>query len=197
MMVVDMDLKGPWSLDGLASCFAFSDWDGMFAYGLHTMPWSCGSFYVMYDLAAYVELGDSLDQFLYVNVFKNYAKLNFKEHLLLKKGDPLIPVASAFGGLGIYKIKSLNNCFYEGKTCEHTCLHKAMAEKGRGKFYINPSLILLSGHQGPPNSLQVFKETLKELGEQKRSKASNNSLTTCSYEKSSKKRLIGLALIHE
>lgn len=52
LIVVDMDLKGPWSLDGLASSFGFSNWDGIFACGLHTTPLTCGLLYNMYDMAA-------------------------------------------------------------------------------------------------------------------------------------------------
>jgi hypothetical protein len=151
VIVIDMDLKGPWSLDGLASSVAYPDWDGIFAYGLHTVPFCCGLLYGMYDVAAYVKVGDPMG-FLISDgdIAKSYFTMNFRDYLFVKKGDPLLPVSSAFGGLGIYKMKSLYGSWYEGKTCEHVCLHQTMAEKGHGKFYINPSLILLSGHQGPP-----------------------------------------------
>ncbi len=153
MMVIDMDLKGPWSLDGFASSFAYPSWDGMFAYGLNKVPFCFGLLYGMYDLAAYVKFGDPMDLLVTDEVIaENYCKVNFKEYLFVKKGDPLLPVNSAFGGAGIYKMKSLRGCFYDGRTCEHVGLHQAMLEKGYGRFYINPSFILLSGQQGPPPS---------------------------------------------
>lgn len=195
MITIDMDLKGPWSLDGLASSFAYPDWDGMFAYGIHTIPWSCGLLYAMYDLTAYAKVGDGIIS--KADISKNYLKVNFWDYVLVKKGDPLLPVSSAFGGMGIYKIKSLKGCWYSGQTCEHVCLHHAMAEKGYGRFYINPNLILLSGHQGPPNTLDLVVEAFKEVFFQKKTDSNMNALGSRSHEQMTKKRLMGLALISE
>ena len=36
MMVVDLDISGPISIDGLATCFFYNGWDSMSAYGLAT-----------------------------------------------------------------------------------------------------------------------------------------------------------------
>ncbi len=161
MMVIDMDLKGPWSLDGLATTFADCSWDGVFAYGLHTVPYLAGLVYGMYDAAAYVSVdGDYFVFSSYGKTFKNYMKLNFFTCFGIQPGDDFIQVWSAFGGMGIYRIKSLEGCQYAGPACEHAMLHKCMASHGHGRFYINPSLIVLSGHQGPPNPLQFLKRII-------------------------------------
>ncbi len=157
MMVIDMDIKGPWSMDGLATTFADCNWDGVFAYGIHTIPYLSGLLYGQYDAAAYVPLeGDYCVFSSYWKTVKNYLKLNFVTCFGMKAGDAWVPVASAFGGMGIYKLKSIGECRYSGESCEHAMFHKCMSEKGNGRFYINPSLILLSGHQGPPNPLQFL-----------------------------------------
>ncbi|MBX9923671.1 MAG: hypothetical protein K2Y01_06135 [Rhabdochlamydiaceae bacterium] len=165
MMVLDMDLKDSWDLDGLASGFASSNWDGMFAYGLDPISWSCGLLYVMNDLAAYVKTGDTTKQISQANISKNYLKVNFRDSLLKGSGASMIPVASAFGGMGIYKVKSLKGSWYEGRASEHVSLHQAMAEKGHGKFYINSSLVLVNNRQG-------IKDRAKEALLQKKTSSS-------------------------
>ena len=61
---------------------------------------------------------------------------------------PLIPVSSAFGGLGIYKISSIKGCTYSAEyegslTCEHVYFHDKIIKKGC-KVFICPSLIVRS-----------------------------------------------------
>jgi hypothetical protein len=56
--------------------------------------------------------------------------------------DELIPVDSAFGGIAVYKISSIENCVYVGEykdgseKCEHVEFHKSIRENG-GKIFIN------------------------------------------------------------
>ena len=75
------------------------------------------------------------------NWFDNYHGSNID-----KKGKP-IKVLSAFDGLGIYKLKSIGKCRYNGlddngieEDCEHVKFHKCMREKGNDKIYIIPFL---------------------------------------------------------
>lgn len=68
--------------------------------------------------------------------------------ICIPHNSPLIPVNSAFGGLGIYKISSIENCMYDAEydgslTCEHVYFHNEMIKKGC-KIFICPSLIVKS-----------------------------------------------------
>ena len=76
-------------------------------------------------------------------------KLNRSLYSFLKKGMPLFHVDSAYGGLAIYKWKSMKDIYYsyvlnnDGRVqCknEHVGFHKAMIEKGYNKIFINPSM---------------------------------------------------------
>jgi len=61
----------------------------------------------------------------------------------------LIPVLSAFGGAGLYKLKSIDNAKYVGveryhmdnQICEHVPFHNSMIDMGC-KLYINPAMII-------------------------------------------------------
>lgn len=55
---------------------------------------------------------------------------------------PLIPVTSAFGGFGIYKVNKTQGCSYNGDTCEHVSFHKEMIEKNKAKLFICPKFLV-------------------------------------------------------
>ncbi|MDA4843775.1 hypothetical protein [Hoeflea poritis] len=66
-----------------------------------------------------------------------------------KKLDPsrgFIPVDSAFGGFGLYRLQPLNGCRYVGvaadgeETCEHVAFHECLTKNG-GQLFIDASLI--------------------------------------------------------
>lgn len=154
MMIVDMDLKGPWSNDGIAHTVAQKEWDAVAAFGLHSFPGTAGMVLTVYDALAYVSKeGSYTDPQDFVI---NYFKMNFYDLLGIQKGDPMIPVKSAFSGFALYKINSIKGSSYFGNICEHIGLHKQMAQNGHDKLFINPSLLLLSGHQGPINMLNLI-----------------------------------------
>ncbi|NBP01332.1 MAG: hypothetical protein EBU90_14545 [Proteobacteria bacterium] len=155
LLVVDFDLQGPWSHDGIAHSIAQEDWDGIFAYGLHSLIGSFGFIYMMYDGLAYVGKDSQYDS--PKRLFRNYFKMNFIDLYGAAKCNPLVPVKSSFSGMALYQLKSVLGAEYNSKwPCEHIGLHELMAQKGYGKFFINPSLILLSGHQGPQNLFKMI-----------------------------------------
>ena len=57
-----------------------------------------------------------------------------------------VPVESAFGGLGLYRLQALRDCRYVGvddegqEICEHVSFHAAMGQKG-GRLYIDTGLL--------------------------------------------------------
>ena len=62
----------------------------------------------------------------------------------------LISVISAFGGAGLYKLKSIEDAKYVGiepthldqQICEHVPFHKNMVDRGC-KLYINPTMLIM------------------------------------------------------
>jgi len=61
---------------------------------------------------------------------------------------PLIPVTSAFGGMGIYRISSIQGCRYSAEfdqslTCEHVSFHNQIIKNG-GKIFICPDMVVQS-----------------------------------------------------
>lgn len=155
VMVLDFDMQGPWSIDGIADTFGYTDWDAMFANGLHSLLGTYGQYLVMYDGMAYVSIDQSFSE--KQSPVKNYFKMNFIDKFNKNTCDDLIPVKSAFSGLALYTMQSLQGSFYSAdQPCEHIALHEMMHKNGCTKFFINPRLQLLSGHQGPPNLLKFF-----------------------------------------
>lgn len=56
------------------------------------------------------------------------------------RGWPLVEVKSAFGGLGMYKSRTLIGLRYDSYDIEHVCLHEQIRDMG-GKIYLSPSMI--------------------------------------------------------
>ena len=83
---------------------------------------------------------------------------------------PLLPVSSAFGGLGLYRTESLRGLRYDAfdknrnLTCEHVSLHYQMLKRG-AKLFIDPALL----NDAPPEHLGrsqrelIPQDLLKEL----------------------------------
>lgn len=152
MLVIDMDIKGPWSHDGIAHTMAQTDWDAVAGYGLINLFGTAGQVLVMYDVLAYVPYGEEFNPDTGVmTVGANMFKYNFIDLRKVKRGDDLIQVRSAFGGMTFYKIASIMDAEYVPTRCEHIGLHDTMAAHGHGKIFMNPNLIILAGLQGPPN----------------------------------------------
>jgi glycosyltransferase involved in cell wall biosynthesis len=94
---------------------------------------------------------------------------NFQKVIPTK--EQLISVDSAFGGMGIYKMSIIKNCYYNGMmgecsckeylnqeyhfrmgkcsqtTCEHVSFHKQIRENNNGRIFICPSLLVYAEPQ--------------------------------------------------
>jgi len=73
----------------------------------------------------------------------------YKNQVIIPKTKPLIPVDSAFGGFGIYRMQIIKGCKYSGQdisgkfgTCEHTHFNLEIREKNKGRIFICPSFIV-------------------------------------------------------
>lgn len=157
LMVVDIDLQGPWSLNGVMNSIGHDNWDAICAYGLMTLIGTWGTVFMMYDALAYVgkqdETGPTMSPF---DLMRHYLRINFWDTFGVNECTGLVPVKSGFGGLAIYKMPAIQNAWYSGGICEHIAFHEHMAHNGYDKIFMNPALVILSGHQGPPNFLDVF-----------------------------------------
>lgn len=138
MIVVDPDLHGGYSYDGIAHSFFYEDFDMIGANGLQYV----NRHPVFFDTFPLIGLNNER--------YKFYNFLDSNGHLIpeLQRGQPLIPVRSCFGGVGIYKITSLKG-FYAGwgspvlPQSEHISLNIQMQKGGFTKHFINPSLLTI------------------------------------------------------
>lgn len=55
-------------------------------------------------------------------------------------GSPVVPVASAFGGMAIYETEAYLAGVYHGRDCEHVPFHESIAQKTGKSLYINPAM---------------------------------------------------------
>ncbi len=162
MLAVDMDIKGPWNNDGFAHTIAHDNWDAVASLGLINQFGTVGFKLIMYDVLAHVGYKEEFklqvddDDIYAMSVRYNKTIAN------IKKGDPMMRVRSAFGGIAIYKISSLKNCSYKPIRCEHIGLHEQMAAHGHNNIYLNPNQLILVGHQGNLNTLAQWKEYYKQ-----------------------------------
>ena len=148
IMFMDLDLKGPMDMNGIANSFGYYDtWDTISAFGLNGVSLTAG-YPIYYDTLAYNDGTYSIYNGT-TDALKIILKMNKQ-----KIGDEPIKVLSAFGGMAIYKMQIFNNnnidyTPHDGKyVCEHYILHNNMIKHGYDKIYVNPNMVLLSGPQG-------------------------------------------------
>lgn len=143
---MDLDIRGPISIDGLAHSFGCYDkWDAISANGLNGISLSAGV-PVYYDFIAYK------DAQLDMNQNKLDAIGIGLKTSLLPVGHDLVKVTSGFAGLAIYKMNVIIETDYTPKdnnfVCEHVIFHQNMIRNGFDRIYINPNMIVLVGLQG-------------------------------------------------
>lgn len=141
VIIVDLDVSKIY-LKGILQSFEIANqWDVICANGVSMSP----KFEKRYhDAYALVELGKENTPQTEESIINNSFRWNF-----LKKGQPLIPVYSAYGGLSIYRYNVIKNLRYrmivnDNKRvevrCEHFSFCHDIREKGFNKVFINPEL---------------------------------------------------------
>jgi hypothetical protein len=137
VVLVDTDLVGGWSLDGIATTFSRNDWDFVGSNGLiYKRNGLHANATIQYDAWAYRNRGDDTPlSTRYVNKLR-YAK-----------GGEWVLLNSCFGGLGIYTTESYSKGKYTGGDIEHVTFHRSMREQGFDRIYLNPSQIVLYGRK--------------------------------------------------
>lgn len=144
VIVVDFDLHGGWSRDGLASTFAEEGWD---AVGSNSLGYH-GLRLTYYDTAA-LRPPSVLDHTGWYRVFG--------EGWRWKRGMPMFPVHSAFGGLAVYRrgvfaSRRYSGTFENAPACEHLSLNL----DGALRVFLNPSQITVVGSQTPRALLEAM-----------------------------------------
>ncbi len=143
VMVVDLDVTMI-SLKGIMhSLQVESNWDAITAYGYSLSPRMTNRYH---DAYALVESG--MEQ---IPQTEKSIKDSQYKWASLSKGDLLVKVFSAYGGLAIYKFKAIQNLRYQlllngddrvEVRCEHFSLCKQMHDRGFSNIFINPKMTI-------------------------------------------------------
>ncbi len=133
-IVVDTDLRGGWSYDGLANTFGHDNWDMVGSYGVaYTRFYGHRYYPIFYDTWAFRNK-DSQDP-------RHRRRL---WRCIYHRGQPLVSVWSCFGGLAVYRMETLRSgCDYDGSDCEHVTLNRKMCARGFDRLFMNPSQIVV------------------------------------------------------
>lgn len=134
IVIVDMDLDGGWSYEGVANSFGWHEiWDGIGSNGLVYELLESGMRRLFFDSWAFRRLNHPQPH--------DSAEINL---LSYNRGEAPIRVDSAFGGLAIYKGECITKTKFEYKDddCDHPTLNRQLAEIGK-TIWLNPSMITL------------------------------------------------------
>lgn len=157
LLMQDMDLGGPISLNGLAHSFSYDDFDAITANGVASKPFSHGTDLWYHDWYALLEWGMRPRQW----PFEECIKYTFLKQF--RRGEPLFHVQSGFGGCAIYPMNKImgRNIRYKGLFCEHIMLHQNMIEKGMKKIYVNPNFMILHSLEFPKLDVETISKLIK------------------------------------
>jgi hypothetical protein len=122
VLILDADI-GLYSLDGILNSLGHDDWDAMGSNGLKLYHGR----WVQTDAWAYRKRGD-----------RRPLKCTEVHPILPQRGEPLLPVGSCFGGMGLYRAPAYLGARYKGGDCEHIAFHFAMS-----RVFLNPSQLVL------------------------------------------------------
>jgi glycosyltransferase involved in cell wall biosynthesis len=118
------------------------EWDALFANCL-------GKYYDVWALRIYPDIWNNSNPFKMIDYdCWDMARLYQSKRIIsihqitIPTNLPLIPVSSAFGGFGIYKVSKIKDCRYDGTKCEHVHFHKEMIEKNNAKLFICPKFLV-------------------------------------------------------
>ena len=147
IIIIDLDLEGGWSYDGILNSFGYKHWSAMTANGFEykekKITSSRGIEYLEYERLFF-------DTFAYKE-YGNWKVLDSKKTNLLKfeRGQPPVPVYSNFNGLGIYKYEDMIDCVFgayqnpdDTVINEWSYIHHQMIKNG-SDIFLNPSMITL------------------------------------------------------
>jgi len=137
VIIVETDIEDGWSYDGILNTFGQStEWHAVGANGILYRPYRNEiNRPLQYDVWAW-RWPDSWKA-------QDNSKVNPR---FWPRGEPLVPLNSCFGGLGIYKMEAMAAARYDGSDCEHVPFHHSMKAAGFTGVFMNPSQIVLYNH---------------------------------------------------
>lgn len=137
VIIIDLDILGGWSTDGIAHTFGQQDWDFVGANGIiyrrHGLRVNDAR---QYDTWA-LRLDDRLTPL----------PPALAGGLVHRRGMPLVPVTSCFGGLGIYRMAAYAAGRYAEDDLEHATFHRELLARGHRRLFLNPSQIVVYGRR--------------------------------------------------
>ncbi len=123
-IVLDADLIGGWSLDGIAHTFGYDGWDCVSSNGMEQVmtPPQHRPKRRLFDRAMTPGLSKPP-----------------------RRGNPWMPVAFCYGGLVVYQLPCMLTCRYgaDARGNEHIVFHERLREAGYVAQFMNPSQIAL------------------------------------------------------
>ena len=155
VVVYDFDIAGNMDMGAFhAAIRRRSEWDAIFANGRMAWP-PMGMCSLVYDALAFMHrIGDT--DSLVRRILK-------QTDLVRSSREDMIPVASAFNGLGMYDYAAVEDCEYSVPpppyNCEHVGIHLDMARRGFSRMFIFKPLVLWAGSQGPKNKFKSMSTT--------------------------------------
>jgi hypothetical protein len=137
VIIVDFDVQGGFSIDGIASSFGCPGWDFVGSNGLicrrHGLALNALR---QYDTWA-----------LRFDAALTPLSTRAAGGIVYRRGDPLVPVTSCFGGLGIYTMAAYRAGEYSGADLEHATFHRALIARGHDRLFLNPSQLVIYGRR--------------------------------------------------
>lgn len=164
MLVVDFDLKGNQSMDGLFHSLAYKNWDAIFINGRIPLEGTFGTCTIIYDGMAYADINNDYNYDINNNSIKKLFLLMLNtqnQNYKMNTNKCFVPVKSAFNGYGLYKIDSIKDSSYIGNNyCEHLNLNLDLYKNNK-KLYINKLWKGYFNVQGPGSFIDFIKSHFK------------------------------------
>ena len=147
LIVADLDgVNNRLTQSGFESCWSHDDWVVCTAnqsapyydiWALRHPLWNSEDCWKVYNL--YRKIG--------ATEYNSFSSAILSKMVKIPPTSEWIEVDSAFGGLGVYDAKVLNNATYVGidsqgmEVCEHVAFHAKIKKKDSNRIFINPKLI--------------------------------------------------------
>lgn len=137
VILIDFDVPGGFSLDGVASTFGHDGWDFVGSNGLICRRRGL-------DLDARRQYDTWALRF---DAALTPLSTRRAGGLVYERGSPLVPVTSCFGGLGVYTMDAFRAGEYAVGDLEHAVFHRTMAARGHARLFLNPSQLVVYGRR--------------------------------------------------